>query len=334
MRKDTWFMAIGALVLGAPLGCMRPSPKPVIYDTDIGADMDDTWTLALLLASPEIDLKLVVTDSENTEGKAKLVAKFLERTGRTDIPIGVGVRTADRVGNQEEWAKDYDLARYPGTIHRDGVQAMIDTIMSSPRQVTVLAVGPVSNLAEALRREPRITERARLVVMGGCIERDCFLAKPGAVPESNVMKDPKAARIAYGADWDVTMAPLDTAGGILLGGESYARVRDARNPAAQALMENYRIWGPKVNYPHADTSSSGLFDVVALSLLIEPSLLELRDMRLRVTDEGMTVQDPNGKLTHVAMDWKNLKGFFDMVVDRLTDDSGANKGGQQPSTTP
>jgi len=298
--------------------CTQASRIPLIYDTDIGADMDDTWTLAILLASPELDLKLVVTDSENTQGKAKIVAKFLERAGRTDIPIGIGIRTADRVGNQYDWAKDYDLARYPGTVHGHGVQAMIDLIMNSPRPITILATGPVTNLAEALRREPRITQRARLVVMGGCIKKTWITAPPGPKPESNVRHDPQAAQIVYSADWDITMAPLDTAGGILLGGEKYLRIRDAENPVAQALMEGYRIWAPKVNFPHTEEHSSGLFDVVALSLLLSDKYLELQDMRLKVTDDGMTVPDPDGKLIHVAMKWKDLGAFFNMVTQRIS----------------
>ena len=64
---------------------------PVILDTDIGLDIDDTWALGLLLKSPEIDVKLITASSDNTTVKAQLVAKFLERVGRTDIPIGIGL---------------------------------------------------------------------------------------------------------------------------------------------------------------------------------------------------------------------------------------------------
>ena len=69
-----------------------PSKKiPVILDTDIGFDIDDTWALGLLLKCPELDVKLITTSSDNTPIKAKLVAKFLEIVGRTDIPIGIGL---------------------------------------------------------------------------------------------------------------------------------------------------------------------------------------------------------------------------------------------------
>ncbi|MHC4497214.1 MAG: nucleoside hydrolase, partial [Planctomycetota bacterium] len=99
----------------------RPSKKiPVIFDTDICDDIDDTWALALLLQSPEFDVKLVTTAVGNTASKAKTVARFLEIAGRTDIPIGIGVKQRDGSHRQDAWAKDYKLSSYPGTIHEDG----------------------------------------------------------------------------------------------------------------------------------------------------------------------------------------------------------------------
>lgn len=69
---------------------MNGKKIPVILDTDIGGDIDDTWALGLLLKCPEFDVKLITTSTDNTPLKAKLVAKFLEIVGRTDIPIGIG----------------------------------------------------------------------------------------------------------------------------------------------------------------------------------------------------------------------------------------------------
>ena len=104
------------------------APIPVILDTDIGDDIDDTWALILALKSPELDVKLVVTDFGNTEQRARLVARVLELAGRTDIPIGIGIKENDDPGPQAEWVKGYDLAKYPGRVHRDGVKALIDTV--------------------------------------------------------------------------------------------------------------------------------------------------------------------------------------------------------------
>ena len=154
MRNSMLVLLMGLVGMLCQLGCTATQPVaprriPVILDTDIGGDIDDTWALGFLLASPELDLKLVVTDSHNTEGKAKIVAKFLERVGRTDVPVGIGIKLDNDIGAQADWVKDYDLAKYPGKIHKDGVQAMVDTIMKSPEPITLIAIGPVPNLPEA-----------------------------------------------------------------------------------------------------------------------------------------------------------------------------------------
>ena len=91
-----------SIVLPGAAAPARP-PIPIILDTDIGDDIDDTWALALALKSPELDVKLVVTDYGNTEHRAKIVARILEVAGRTDIPIGIGVKENDRESPQADW---------------------------------------------------------------------------------------------------------------------------------------------------------------------------------------------------------------------------------------
>ena len=87
-------------------------PIPVILDTDIGDDIDDTWALGFLLRCPELDLKLVVGDNGKVEYRARLLARFLERAGRTNVAVGLGVHV-ERKNNQrqEEWIKGYDSKR-------------------------------------------------------------------------------------------------------------------------------------------------------------------------------------------------------------------------------
>jgi len=303
------------------VGCGSPSspspwPIPVILDTDIGGDIDDTWALAFLLTSPEVDVKLIVGDSGNTVGRAKVIAKFLQRVGRTDIPIGIGIKEGEGIGPQEEWIKDYKLEDYPGVIHKDGVGAIIDTIMKSDRQITLLAIGPVPNLAQALKREPRIVEKARLVFMGGSVEKQ-YEGKPGRCPEWNVAASIEAAKKAYGADWDVTMAPLDTAGVVQLEGQYYAQVRDAGNAMARTLIEQYHIWYKKMGAGGIPNRSSTLFDTVAVCLTFNESLCQMRDIKIRVTDQGVTEPDANGKLTHVAMEWKDIDAFYKLLAERI-----------------
>ena len=110
---------------GAPLGQRTGSvrPLPVILDTDIGGDIDDTWALVLLLKSPELDCKLVTTCTGDTTYRARVVAKLLETAKRADIPIGIGPAQKGDRQPQGEWVRDYDLSSYPGTVHADGAGA-------------------------------------------------------------------------------------------------------------------------------------------------------------------------------------------------------------------
>ncbi len=290
-----------------------PTPNPVILDTDIGGDVDDVWALSFLLASPELDLKLIVSDSGNTVEKGKIIAEILQVAGRDDTPIGIGVKGTAVVDAREvSWAESYR-----GEVHPDGVQALIDTIMSSEKPITLIAIGPVPNLALALEREPRIVDHARLVVMGGCIGRQ--EAGEAGFPEHNVVQNPQAAQKAYGAEWDVTMTPIDTAGKVVLQGEHYALVRDAQNPLARRLMEHYHTWNRKQTVHARDVArtSSILWDTVAVYLAFDESYCRMRDIRLRVTPDGITQPCADGKLTHVAIEWKNLEAFHELVAERI-----------------
>ena len=136
---------------------INPGKKiPVILDTDIGDDIDDTWAIAMMLKSPELDVKLNTTDVGNTTYRTKIIAKMLEIGKRTDIPLGIGLHLKDKLGAQAQWIEGYDLSKYPGKVHEDGVSALIDTIMKSPEQITLICIGPVPNISAALEREPGI----------------------------------------------------------------------------------------------------------------------------------------------------------------------------------
>jgi inosine-uridine nucleoside N-ribohydrolase len=301
------------------LGKENPVAKiPVILDTDIGDDIDDTWALALLLKCPELDLNLVVGDQHKSLYRAKLIAKFLEKAGRTDIPVGVGLGPEEGDGRQSKWVEGYDLDSYPGTVHKDGVQAIIDTILKLPEPVTLIAIGPVPNIAAALEREPAIAERARFVGMHGSV-RLGYGGNEKISPEYNVRANAKACQKALSAPWEVTITPLDTCGLVHLVGEKYAAVRDSKDPICQALIENYRLWAAARNEPQmADTRSSTLFDTVAVYLAFSEDLLGMETLGIRVTDDGFTAIDPDAKAMNVATSWKDLEAFEDLLVERLT----------------
>ncbi len=294
---------------------------PVIFDTDIGDDIDDTWALGFLLRCPELDLKLAVGDNGKSEYRAKLLAKFLQVAGRSDVPIGIGLEVNPKKSErQAEWIKDYDLVKYPGQVHRDGVQAIIDTVMQSPRPVTIIAVGPVQNIAEALKREPRIARRARFVGMHGSV-RVGYGGEKRIAAEYNVKLAPQACQSVFAATWDVTITPLDTCDQLGLRGEKYQRVYQSSDPIAAAIITNYRLWatargqGSPAAVP---TQSTTLFDVVAVYLAFGQDWCGMERLGIRVTDDGITFEDPNARMMNVAMTWKNLPALEDLLVHRLT----------------
>ncbi len=336
----TWIALLAILLLALTAGASaadsasRPSRKiPVIFDTDICDDIDDTWALALLLQSPEFDVKLVVTAVGNTASKAKTVAKFLEIAGRTDIPIGIGVQQNKGSHRQDAWAKDYKLSSYPGTIHEDGVKALIDTVMNSRKRIKVVAVGPLPNIAAALEREPRIAEKAQFVGMHGSVRLGYGGSKKISA-EYNVRASAKAAQKVFTAPWRITITPLDTCGLVRLKGEKYQKILKKNSPMTRALMENYRAWHKqglrnsnkdlseaelnKRTDQKINSSSSTLFDTVAIYLAMSAELVKMEKLPIKVTDDGYTRIDDSGKVMKCATAWKDLGAFEDYLVDRLT----------------
>ncbi len=294
--------------------------QPVILATDIGDDIDDTWALGFLLKSPELDLKLVVGEYGKRQYRAKLLAKLLETMGHGKVPIGMGMDGEPRgEGPQAEWIAGYDLGSYRGKVHSDGVQAIVDTVMKSRDPVTIIAIGPIPNLAAALRREPQIAERARLVGMYGSVRKGYGgSATPSA--EWNVKADPKACQTVLTAPWGITITPLDTCGLVTLEGDPYRKVRYSNDRIASTVIANYRVWSRtnKEKPEVADARSSVLFDTVAVYLAFSQHFCTMERLGIRVTDDGFTCIDDLAKRMNVATDWKSLDGYRDFLVKRLT----------------
>jgi inosine-uridine nucleoside N-ribohydrolase len=322
-----------AFLLTSATAASAVPKKPVIFDTDVCDDIDDTWALALLLQCPELDCKLVTTAVGNTKAKAQVVAKYLDKVDRTEIPVGIGVKQHDKQHRQTPWAADYDLSSYPGKIHEDGVQTMIEMIMNSPERITVIAVGPLPNIGEALKREPRIAQKADFIGMHGSIYKG-YGGRSEPSPEYNVRADVPACRAAFTAPWDVVITPLDTCGLVHLRGEKYQKVLKRNSAITSNLIQNYRVWhksglrNQNKNMAEAEldrrvdekiySSSTTLFDTVAIYLAISHDLVEMKKLPVQVTDKGHTKVVEGAKMIRCAVDWKDLGAYEDWLVDRLT----------------
>jgi inosine-uridine nucleoside N-ribohydrolase len=290
----------------------------VIFDTDIGDDIDDTWALALLLKSPQLDLKLVTTTYGKAEYRAKIIARLLTVAKRTDVPVGLGAGGRDGIGGQQDWVKDYQLKDYPGKIHQDGVAALIELIEASPQPITVISVGPCTTVAAALQRRPQIAGKAFFVGMDGSVRKGYGNKGPDA--EWNVKANVPAARQVLSAPWKlISITPLDTCGLVQLSGDRFQTLVKSEDPLVKAMLDNYRIWAKKDRLDQLKASTT-LFDTAAVYLAYPGNrpLMERETLSILVTDDGFTRIDPAGKKMSVAVNWTPLDGYLDLLVKTLT----------------
>ena len=296
------------------------APIPVVLDTDIGSDIDDTWALAHVLKSPELDLQMVLCGTGDTRYRGRVAAKFLEAAGRTDVPVALGPTGESYHAYQRPWVEDYRLENYSGTVHRDGIAAFIELVRNSARPVTLIAIGPLPNVEEALRRAPDLASKIHFVGMQGSIDRG-YGEGSDPVAEANVRADVKAFRTALHADWrSFEITPLDTADPVVLRGKRYDQLRQSDDPVLNALFENYRIWADLVTWTEVDyfdERSSTLFDVVAVYMAYSHEHLDFETIPITVTEDGFTRRADDGIPTRIAMDWADLDAFYDHLTQRL-----------------
>jgi inosine-uridine nucleoside N-ribohydrolase len=315
------------LLFATALGRAEPASAartPVILVTDIGTDIDDSWALALALRSPELDVKLVLTDPADTAYRARVAARFLELSGRADVPIGIGDNsgpTGDSFKTLLPWIAGYDLGKYPGKVYQDGISAMIDVIEKSPVPVTVISIGPVNSLALALRKAPDIASKCRFVGMYGSFDVGYGDGKPSA--ETNVRVNPAGLRSVLSASWrDILLTPLDTCGSVGLSGERYHAIWcDTADPMMRALISSYCVFAPAQNWMRCDfftTQSTTLFDCVAVYLAYSESLVVTRTVAFDVTDDGYTREAASGPYrARIALSWRDKDAFEAQLAQRL-----------------
>jgi inosine-uridine nucleoside N-ribohydrolase len=318
------FFLLIAPVASVAAAADLPARTPVILVTDIGTDIDDSWALALALRSPELDLKLVVTDPADTVYRASVAAKFLQDSGHGDIPIAIGDNSGpmgDSFRTLTAWISGYDIGKYPGKVYKDGVAALIDTIEASPAPVTVIAIGPVNSIALALKRAPDIAAKCRFVGMFGSFDVGYGEGAPSA--ETNVRVNPQGLRTVLAAPWrDILLTPLDTCGSVGLSGDRYHAIWSATgDPMLRSLIESYCLFAPTQNWMTCNffsVRSTTLFDCVAVYLAYSEELVVTETDSFDVTDDGYTRRSSTGPYkARVAIRWKNKDGFEAQLAGRL-----------------
>jgi purine nucleosidase len=281
-----------AIVLLWVVSCAVPATAQqarmkVVLDTDIGTDIDDAWALGYALKSPSFDLLGVTVSDGDTARRARLACKLLQRAGRTDVPVAVGRATpavpADRIDYQFAWAEDF---RDYAPIATPAVEFLYDVIRRNPNQVTLIAVGPLHNIGDLLRRHPDVVPLVkRVVLMSGSIGANAWSAVPYA--EWNVKLAIPEAQAVYAAAWPVTIVPLDSTSYVRLEDHERDNLKKAGTPLAIAVETLLRLWTER------PSSRMTLHDQLALAEAQHPGRFFARcdPMPLRVDAEGYTKVD-------------------------------------------
>lgn len=293
---------------------------PVIFDTDIGSDIDDTWALAMALKSPELDIKMVSVNGFGTEYQARLAAKILTVCGRDDVIVAKGKATDMDPRYQEEWIGDFDLSSYPN--YKDNAaQAIVDYIMDSDEEVTVLVIGASTNMADAYDIDPRIAKKCKIIAIGGVIYNGhCAGWYPPLGADWNVKCDRDSwERAMVKSGFDVELLPLDVTGNLYLDAEAFGKIRAcAENDIViKTLCENVDLWAEKIEW-NSGGGTSALFDTVGVYAAFTKENLKYEKLPIYVNAESQTLIDPErGKEMNVALKWGDKEKFKKFLTARL-----------------
>lgn len=303
---------------------------PVLVDCDPG--QDDAIALLLALASPEVEVLGVTTVAGNQtiEKVTANALRVLELAGRTDVPVAAGadqplvgelVVAADAHGETgldgpdlpEPWARP---------VEQHAVDLLAERLLASQRAVTLVPLGPLTNVALLLAERPEAAERIeRIVLMGGAIAEGNMT--PSA--EFNIWIDPEAAAHVFASGLDVTMVGLDVTNRAVLGPEHADKLRP-QGPVGAAVASMLDFYGAFYREAY-DHGGCPVHDALAMAHVVRPDLVQTveRHVQVDVSDgicRGRTVVDmrrrttlpePNAK---VAVD-VDVPGFVSLLLERL-----------------
>ena len=303
------------LVLGLLSLSLAGAQIPILFDTDIGDDIDDAIALALALQSPELDVRGVTTVFGVVDLRTRLAWKELALYKRTEIPLSTGagepLLDAPVVQKARQFEVLTEADRQPETArHRRAAEFIVETLMASKDKLTLVPVGPLTNIALALRLEPRIKPKIeRIVLMGGAFKR--------LYSEWNIQRDRAAAQIVFSSGVPIVAVGLDVTLQCKLETRDLDRLRAATNPATQFLVRLIELW-----QDGKPSQTPILHDPLAVAAVFRPDLITTEVGRVEVETSspltfGMTMfKNSADGSTRVATTVK-VRDFLDLLIERL-----------------
>ncbi len=294
-------------------------PRPLILDCDPG--VDDAMALYFALAHPGLELLGITTTFGNVSvAQATRNALYLCALAGRTLPVCTGVATplrkaplqpdpdihgADGLGNLPTRAPVTH-----GPDERSAARFIVEQAQTRPGQLSLVATGPLGNLAQALRLEPQLPRLLKqVVVMGGTI------TEPGnvsPVAESNIWHDPHAADLVFTAGFPLTLVGLDVTHRVALPLALFERIAaQQRHPATDALLQAVRFYAAfygRIEPALASAQACYGHDVLALLDLLHPELFGTTAGRVRVATEGLaegqTLLDRREHLAYPQAGWE------------------------------
>ena len=306
------------------------SPKPVILDVDPGHD--DAVALMLACGHPDLDLLAVTTVAGNVtiEKTTRNALKVLSLVGCDDVPVGVGaseplqrpLHTAEDIHGKSGMDAPEEIPDAAfGPDERDAVALISDTIRASPERVTLIPVGPLTNIATFLREHPDLKDRvARISLMGGSMG----LGNTTPAAEFNIYVDPEAAREVFDSGLPITMSGLDVTHQANAGPDERELLRSKGRVGS--VVAGFIDYFAATYERTFGFDAPPLHDPVAVAAVLDPGLLKTRPMRVDIECEsdltrgetvcdfhGVTGKKPNAEVG-IELD---REGFFELLYGAL-----------------
>jgi len=285
------------------------SRTKIIIDTDIGDDLDDAFALGLALNSPEVEILGITTAWGDTKLRARLVDRLLTETDHTVIPVAEGIRTETKSPfTQARWAQ----AGPPAKSHPAGVDFLLEKIRQNPGEITLVGIGPLTNIGAAIDRDPATFKKLkRVVIMGGSIHKHYddlgYAPDRGPEPEYNIYCDVVAAQKLFTSGVPLYVMPLDSTQ-LKLDETRRALLFRQSTPLTDALTLLYYQWGQQ---------TPTLFDAMAVAYVIEPKLCPTQPFHIVVDAKGTTLADTSAPANASACLASDSDEFFRFLLPRL-----------------